>query len=122
MTAWAAVIPLLLATVGCDESSAVRAWFVGDPAVRRGKVLIAEAGCGTCHLVPGITGADGLVGPPLLAFSRRAYIAGLLRNNPNNLVTWLRWPQRVVPGNAMPDLGLSEPQARDIAAYLYTIR
>ena len=72
-------------------------------------------------MIPGIDGADGLVGPPLIHWSRRAVIAGLLQNTPSNLVTWLMAPQDVVPDNAMPDLGLSEEQARDIAAYLYTI-
>jgi cytochrome c1 len=37
------------------------------------------------------------------------------------MVTWLRDPQEIVPGNAMPDMGLSEEQARDITAYLYTL-
>lgn len=113
---------LLLALASCDDSDATSRLFAGDPAARRGKELIVDQGCGTCHMVPGIAGADGLVGPPLLAFSRRVYLAGLLRNTPDNLVTWLRSPQQVVPGNAMPDLGLTEAEARDIAAYLYTIR
>ena len=52
---------------------------------------------------------------------QRIFIAGLLRNTPANMVTWLRYPQQVVPGNAMPDMGLSEGRARDITAYLYTL-
>ena len=52
---------------------------------------------------------------------KRIFIAGLLRNTPANMVTWLRDPQEIVPGNAMPDMGLSEEQARDITAYLYTL-
>ena len=96
-----------------------RAASIGD--VAEGAVLIERAGCGSCHMIPGIDGADGLVGPPLIHWSRRVVIAGLLQNTPANLVTWLMAPQDVVPDNAMPDLGLSEEQARDIAAYLYTI-
>ena len=96
-----------------------RAAAVGDVAA--GAELIERAGCGSCHMIPGIDGADGLVGPPLIHWSRRVMIAGLLKNTPSNLVTWLMAPQDVVPNNAMPDLGLSEEQARDIAAYLYTI-
>ncbi len=63
--------------------------------------------------------ARGQVGPPLDQFGRRAFIAGVLSNNPDNLVKWLRSPQSVIPGNAMPNTGLTEEDARDIAAYLY---
>ena len=72
-------------------------------------------------MIPGIDNARGLVGPPLDHMGRRIFIAGLLRNTPDNLVSWLRDPQAVVPGNAMPDMGLSDEQARDITAYLYTL-
>ena len=76
----------------------------------QGAVDIARIGCGTCHIIPGIDGARGLVGPPLDHMGRRVYIAGLLRNTPRNMVTWLRYPQRIVPGYAMPerlDLGFN---------------
>jgi cytochrome c1 len=69
--------------------------------------------------MPGVEDANGLVGPPLATFSRRTMIAGLLPNTPPNLVLWLQHPQSVTPGNAMPDLGLTDVQARDIAAFLY---
>ena len=62
------------------------------------------------------------LGPPLTRFGERIYIAGMLRNTPTNLTRWLRDPQGVLPGNAMPDMGVSESQARDMAAYLYTLR
>ncbi len=87
-----------------------------------GAQLIGQYGCASCHTIPGIAGADGLVGPPLTKLARRVYIAGVLRNSPENLMAWLKNPQRIVPGNAMPDMGLNESQARDIAAYLYTLR
>ncbi len=79
-------------------------------------------GCGKCHNVPGIHGADGVVGPPLVALSRRTYIAGNFPNTPENLVHWVMAPQSMKPKTAMPELGLTEPQARDVAAYLYTLR
>lgn len=56
--------------------------------------------------------------PPLI----RIYIAGMLRNTPENMVTWLRNPQAIVPGNVMPDMGLSARDARDVAAYLFTLQ
>ena len=88
----------------------------------RGAQLIAQYGCGGCHIVPGIGGADGLVGPPLTKMARRVYIAGLLRNSPDNLAAWIENPQAIVPGNAMPAMGINNQQARDIVAYLYTLR
>jgi cytochrome c2 len=63
-----------------------------------------------------------MVGPPLTDIGRRIYLAGVLRNTPENMMFWLQNPQRVVPGNAMPDMGLTRDQAQDIAAYLYTLR
>jgi cytochrome c len=92
----------------------------GSP--QAGARLIASFHCGACHMIPGIRGADGLVGPPLLLFGRRTYIAGELPNTPPNLIRWIRNPPAIEPRTAMPALGLSERQARDVAAYLYTLR
>jgi cytochrome c1 len=89
---------------------------------QRGAAVIAQYGCGTCHTIPGVRAADGLVGPPLLWWSRRTFIAGELPNTPENLVRWVRSPQSIEPHTAMPALGLSDQQARDVAAYLYTLR
>jgi cytochrome c2 len=108
-----------LSLTACGENAA--ATVTGGDA-QRGKVLIAANGCGSCHQIPAIDGADADVGPPLTRFGRRIYIAGILRNTPDGLIAWLRNPQTIVPGNAMPDMGLSERDARDIAAYLYTLR
>ncbi|MCP8937442.1 cytochrome c oxidase assembly protein [Alsobacter sp. SYSU M60028] len=110
---------LLLAAQGQARAAGDNS-MPGD--ARQGARLIVETGCGACHVIPGITGATGLVGPPLKQIGRRVFLAGLLRNSPENMVTWLRDPQAIVPGNAMPRLGLSEAQARDIAAYLATLR
>ncbi len=87
-----------------------------------GAAHIATFGCGGCHTIPGIPGARGLVGPPLNMMGRRVYVAGLLRNTPDNMVRWITDPQAIVPGNAMPDMDISAAQARDITAYLYTLR
>jgi cytochrome c len=88
----------------------------------RGARLIADYGCSTCHVVPGVAEADGLVGPPLTSFGRRSYIAGELPNNEENLQRWIRSPQAVEPGTAMPDLGVTARDAADITAYLSTLR
>ena len=92
----------------------------GDPA--RGRASLDGFGCGACHQIPGVKGANGLVGPPLMMFARRAYIAGQLPNTPENLIRWIRDPQGVEPGTAMPNLGVGDATARDMAAYLYTLR
>jgi cytochrome c len=88
----------------------------GDPA--RGARLIASYGCGSCHTVAGVEGADGLVGPPLTGIGARMYVAGRLPTSAENLQRWIRDPQAIDPGNAMPNLGVTENDARDIAAYL----
>ena len=88
----------------------------------RGRETIERYGCGSCHTIPGVRDARGLVGPPLLWWSRRTFIAGEIPNTPENLVKWIRSPQDVETRTAMPALGLSDAQARDVAAYLYTLR
>ncbi len=109
----------LLFCGGLGGAQATESRNHGDP--ERGAALIGKLGCGACHTIPGITGADGLVGPPLDRIGSRVYVAGVLRNTPDNMVTWLRDPQSVVPNNAMPNMGIDQQQARDIAAYLYTL-
>jgi putative membrane protein len=110
----------LLVLGGCDESGVgTRFTDIGDP--EQGAADIAQIGCGSCHRIPGIDNARGLVGPPLDHMGKRIFVAGLLRNTPDNMIAWLRDPQAVVPGNAMPDMGLSDQQARDVTAYLYAL-
>lgn len=111
------------AAAGCvgGRSDAERVLVPGGDA-GRGAVVIAATGCGSCHRIPGIDRARGLVGPPLDHWSRRGYIAGRLPNAPDNLIRWVMDPHGIEPGTAMPDLSLTEQQARDIAAYLYTLR
>jgi cytochrome c2 len=117
-----AIPALFLALVGSAALAQENAppLAMGSPA--HGAELIAEKGCGACHMIPGITGANGLVGPPLTLMGRRIFVAGLLRNTPQNLAAWVLEPQHFVPGNAMPSTGLSESEALDVAAYLETIR
>jgi cytochrome c2 len=91
----------------------------GDP--ERGKEVIRRSGCSACHVIPGIAGANGLVGPPLDHFARRAYVGGVLPNRPKNLVAWLLDPPAIDEMTAMPAPGISEAEARDVAAYLYRL-
>lgn len=116
---WAASIAIA-GCAGGQQSQPYAVEMGGNP--QQGKKLIVGYGCGSCHTIPGIYTARGVVGPPLMFFSRRTMIAGELPNSPENLVRWIRDPKAVEPGTAMPDMGLSDQQARDIAAYLYTLR
>jgi cytochrome c1 len=84
--------------------------------------VIEQKNCGACHTIPGIRRARGMVAPPLYWFSRRTFIAGQLPNTPANLVRWVQSPVSVEPRTAMPMVGLSDQEARDVAAYLYTLR
>lgn len=86
--------------------------------VGRGRELVQQFGCRSCHRIPGMVGPDVHVGPPLEGMARRALIAGRLPNTEDQLVRWLRQPRHVDPRTAMPDLGLGEQDARDMAAYL----
>ncbi len=88
-------------------------------SVAHGQRLLVSYGCGSCHSIPGVPGADAMAGPPLDRFYERTYIAGKLPNTEDNLIQWIQDPQKVVPGNAMPNLGVSAEDARDMAAYLY---
>ena len=92
----------------------------GVSDAQRGKALIENAGCAGCHSIPGIRspGEAGRVGPPLAAFGRRAYIAGLLPNTPQQLARWVYDPLAINPRTAMPRVGLTEQESRDVAAYL----
>jgi cytochrome c2 len=91
-----------------------------DP--ERGRAAVREHGCVACHTVPGVPGASGRVGPRLDRLREQAYIAGVLANSPQNMVRWIREPKEVDPRTAMPNLGVGEGDARDIAAYLYALR
>ena len=90
----------------------------GNPA--RGEAMFIQYGCGSCHRVAHVRKATGMVGPPLDGVAVRAIIAGKLDNSPDNLEQWIRNPQSVSPGTAMPDLRVGERDARDITAFLYT--
>lgn len=111
---------LVLAVAGCGDGSAASTAALatgGDAA--RGARLIRDKGCGSCHRIGGVPGATGMVGPSLEDLTARAYIAGELTNTPDNVIRWIMDPQAIAPGTVMPDLGVTEAQARDIAAHLY---
>lgn len=119
------LVPAALAVIfltGCrnDVRASAIAATGGDP--QRGEIAIRRYGCSGCHTVPGVRGANGVVGPSLAGIASRAYLAGSRPNDVDNLLLWIRSPQQIEPGTAMPEMGVTEEDARDIAAYLYTLR
>ncbi len=84
-----------------------------------GRVAIMHRGCIACHIIRGVPGPYGRVGPDLSGLRSRAYIAGSIPHTPDGLVQWLLNPPRFSPRTAMPNMGLSQQEAKDIARYLY---
>ena len=117
----ALLVPGLLALAACDDPEPPPHLRVagGDP--ERGLAALVRYGCGSCHAIPGVPGAQGTVGPPLGDFALRGYVAGIVPNWPHHLVRWVMDPPALAPQTAMPNVGVDEQDARDIAAYLYTL-
>jgi mono/diheme cytochrome c family protein len=90
--------------------------------VERGRHALHQYACSACHTIPGVTSSNPLVGPPLAGIGSRQLIAGTLPNNPDNLALWLLRTQTVKPGTAMPEMGVTPQDARDMAGYLATLR
>ena len=109
------MVAMIVALAGCGTAAPPDAG--GDP--QRGADALRRYGCGACHRIPGIAGADGDVGPPLAGMARRVYLAGVLANTPDNMVRWIQVPQEIAPQTAMPDMHVTAGDARDIATYLY---
>lgn len=108
----------LLVLAGCGSESRVGP----DAQAEQGRLLLQQFGCGGCHKIPGVAAAEGTIGPPLAGIAERVYLAGVLPNTPDNMVHWIRAPQRVDPLTAMPDLNVTEAHARAMVAYLYRLR
>jgi cytochrome c len=91
----------------------------GDPSL--GEDLLRGYTCGGCHVIPGVSAADGQVGPPLNDWASRSYIAGAVWNTPENLMRFIMDPAAIEPGTSMPDLDVREDQARHMTAYLFSL-
>ncbi len=111
-----ALFALSAALAGC--SAGTRHAQV-QPSVQQ---LMIHYGCPTCHVIPGVPGAVGKVGPSLKSLAQRSYLAGTLPNTPENLQVWLLQPQAIHPGTAMPDMPLTAAEAQRIASYLEASR
>lgn len=93
-----------------------------DDAATRGRATAVGKGCMACHLAPDVRFPRGLTGPPLSGMGERVVIAGVLPNTPENMARWLKDPQAVKRGDAMPAVGLTDSQARDVTAWLESLR
>lgn len=113
---------LALATSACTHGEADAMALTHGGNAARGKELIRSYGCGSCHTIPRVTGAEATVGPSLQGIATRAYIAGVLPNQPENMIRWIMNPPGVDEKTAMPNLHVTATDARDIAAYLYTLQ
>ena len=116
MRRFAAILLLLVACARKETPPAP----AGDAA--RGKTLIEQYNCTACHIIPGIEGSRGMIGPSLAHVGTRAMIAEKHQNTPETMAKWIQNPQSFDPGNTMPALGIGEADARDIAAYLATLK
>jgi cytochrome c2 len=112
---------LVLALSGCKPPpEREQAMPIADPA--HGLEVIRQTGCGACHEVPGLFWPKGRLGPNLDGFAERTVIAGELPNRPDILAQWVRNAPSLIPGTSMPAVPMTEEDARDVAAYLYTLR
>jgi cytochrome c len=103
-------------------STAAAAHELTGGDAERGKTVFSRHACGSCHAIRAVDQADGQVGPSLDGVATRRILAGELANEPTQLVAFVQHPQALRPGSGMPEMGLSEAEARDVAAYLYTLR
>lgn len=117
-----AILVSVVALTSCDRASGDDRFQITNADPGRGRDAIRRYGCGSCHTIPGVTGARGMVGPPLGEVSQRVFIAGVLPNQPDNMIRWIENPPGIDAKTAMPNMGVTARDARDIAAYLYTLR
>lgn len=116
-------IAILLLAVACNKEQKYQPMVeTGGGDAKKGKQLIDQYGCTSCHVIPGITGPKGMVGPPLDHIASRTYIAGKFPNTKETMTKWLQNPQAMDPQNAMPNLGITPNDSRDITAYLFSLK
>lgn len=117
----AALLFVALLANGCGANAKQLADAETGGNTSSGRDAVVRYGCGSCHTIPGVAGARGLVGPPLTGIGKRYYVAGELPNTPENLTGWIRHPHAVNPKTLMPELGVTQKDAVDIAAFLYSL-
>jgi len=91
------------------------------PDAARGRRAMTQYACNACHNIPGVTGSDVHVGPPLAGMARRGLIAGAVPNTPEQMVRWITNPSSIDPETTMPTMQVNPQDALDIAAFLATL-
>ena len=122
MRALSAAVLTALALTACGDPPSDPKFSVTGGEPRKAPDIIRHYGCGACHTIPGVPGANASVGPSLKGLRNRPYVAGVLSNSPDNLVRWIQHPREVDPKTAMPETGITQDEARHVAAYLYSAR
>jgi len=89
----------------------------GEP--EKAQAAIKQYGCAACHDIPGLKWPGGLAAPSLSGVAQRLYLGGAVENTPDNLVRWIVNPKEFSSKTAMPVTGITEAEARNVAAYLY---
>ena len=113
---------LCAALAACGPPAAQAPNWGLSAEAQRGRLLLAQYQCGSCHVIPEVAAARGQVGPGLAAFGRRSYIAGHVPNNVDALARWIVEPAALAPGTAMPSMGVSMADARDMAVFLHALK
>lgn len=108
--------------LACHGASDREAYALTGGSAARGRDEIGSYGCGACHVIPGVPGASGRVGPSLADIAHQSFVGGVVSNTPQNMIAWIKDPPALSPRTAMPNLNVNGRDARDIAAYLYTLR
>ena len=117
----AALLLLLLAACSGKRENQSAVATGGGNAVH-GRMLVQQYGCTSCHIIPGVPGPQGEIGPSLKQVGHRPLIAGKFRNTPQNMMRWLQNPQAMDPKSLMPSLGVTPTDSRDMTAFMYTLR
>lgn len=121
------LLPVLLAGLAClppgaqGQETAAAKPKPDRTTIERGKALLGQYQCGSCHSIPEVPISRGPVAQPLDAWSQRSYIAGRVPNRPDTLAQWIMAPQALVPGTAMPSMGVSAKDAQAMAAFLFSL-
>jgi cytochrome c2 len=127
MKRFAVSLVLLLAVVACNRDEASKS-IVPAPAppignAERGKAVAAQYGCNVCHAIPGVEGPQGSLGPSLAGVASRPAISfNTVPNTPENLAKFVQNPASLNPQSSMPPIGLTDVEAKDVAAYLGTLK
>lgn len=114
------MVPILVLLAACADKRQQPRDITGADAAA-GLAVIERLGCAACHQIPGVDWPQGTVGGSLDGFADRSMIAGRFPNQPDTLATWVRNAPSMSATTGMPAMPMTSAEARDVAAYLYTL-